>query len=59
MLAIARERESDEIALACRLVFAQTVVGKIAQLIIAQVENRDRLTRASFFVPYPWLSSAA
>ena len=46
MLAIARKREADEIALARGIVVAQPVVGKIVQLIIAEIENGDRLARA-------------
>src|SRR5882762_10035772 len=45
MLAVAREREADEIALASGIIVAQAVVGKIVQLIIAEIENGDGLAR--------------
>ena len=47
MLAVARECETYEIALARGIVVAQTVVGKIVQLIGAEIENGDRLARAA------------
>ena len=48
MFAVARKRQADEIALARGIVVAQAVVRKIAQLIVAEIENGDRLARASF-----------
>src|SRR5713101_3687436 len=48
MLAVARKRETDEIALARRIIVAQAVVGKIMQLISAEIENGDGLARARF-----------
>src|ERR1035441_8407282 len=48
MLAVARKREADEIALAGGIVVAQAVVGKVVQLIIAEIENGNRLARARF-----------
>ncbi len=45
MLAVARKREADEIALTRGIVVTQPVVGKVAQLIIVEIENGDRLAR--------------
>src|SRR5260370_19762832 len=46
MLAVAREGEADEIALVRGILVAQAVVGKVVQLIVAEIENGDRLARA-------------
>ena len=46
MPAVARKREADEVALASGIVIAQPVVGKVMQLIVAEIENGDRLARA-------------
>src|SRR5271157_2184057 len=48
MFAVARESQPDEIALAGRGLVAQPVVGKIAELIVAEIENGNRLARAGF-----------
>ena len=48
MLAVARKRQADEIALGRGIVVAQAVVGKVAQLIVAEIENGDRLARTCF-----------
>ena len=45
MLAVAREREADEIALARGIVVAQAVVGKVVEFIVAEIENGDGLAR--------------
>src|SRR2546429_3932995 len=46
MLPVGRKREADEITLASGIVVAQAVIGKIAQLIVAEIENADGLARA-------------
>src|ERR1700676_3781819 len=48
MFAVGRKGEADEIALARGVVIAQAIVGKVAQLIIGEVENGDGLARAGF-----------
>src|SRR5579863_6435025 len=52
MSAIARKGQPDEVALQGRLfVGAQAFVGKIAHLIVAEVENRNRLSQSASFRP--------
>src|ERR1700693_136654 len=46
MFAVARKSQSDEIALARGVVVAEAIVGKIPELIIAEIENRDGLACA-------------
>jgi len=46
MFTVARKSEANEIALARGIVVAEPVVGKIVQLIVAEIENCDRLARA-------------
>jgi len=48
MFTVARKKKSEanEIALARGIVVAEPVVGKIVQLIVAEIENCDRLARA-------------
>src|ERR1035437_6124068 len=48
MFAVARKREADEVALARGILVAQAVVGKVVYLIIAEIENGNRLARARF-----------
>ena len=54
MLAVGREGETDEITLARgRIVGDEPIVRKIVQLIVAQVENGNRLASAGFLRPKP------
>src|ERR1700677_1225165 len=47
MHAVGRKRKADEISLARRVFVAQAIVGKIAQLIVAEIENANRLPPAA------------
>jgi len=53
MFTVARKSEANEIALARGIVVAEPVVGKIVQLIVAEIENCDRLARARLLRSYP------
>src|SRR6266853_156398 len=46
MFAVGRKSEPDVIALARGIIIAEAVVWKVAQLIVAEIENRDGLAGA-------------